>query len=343
LQLVPKPGGFVKDGRIVEITAEQLDYGRQLVRDAGRDGSDGRKDTGSKRGKWAKVTDEEVRRLMGITLMPEEAVACPACCSTFNNWKGSYRTSEHTQKKLRDNAITVITKNLACFLARLSDDFLFVLLALVTLFAWLSKALSQFGNFSLEADQCAVWLSGNHRGTDVSWKGGFVVKSGPAGKMPVVAAALIEEAVALCDSATLPFQVLSQTMSREYWTAVGNVLHDMLRATATERIQKIRAKQLHSLCNWTDDFETLGKDLGIFVMHATASNEERTVDISGVRSCQKFRERYFIMLQLLHCVDYNCNQPLHKLIHKLAYSGDLRLIQQLLLIRVARAQYGWLT
>jgi hypothetical protein len=135
----------------------------------------------------------------------------------------------------------VITKNLACFLARLSDDFLFVLLALVTLFAWLSKALSQFGNFSLEADQCAVWLSRNHRGTDVSLKGGFVVKSGPAGKMPVVAVALIEEAVALCDNVTLPFQVLSKTMWREYWIAVGNVLHDKLRAAATERIQKIRA------------------------------------------------------------------------------------------------------
>jgi hypothetical protein len=64
----------------------------------------------------------------------------------------------------------------------------------------------------------------------------------------------------------------------------------MLRAAATKRIQKIRAKQLHSLCNWTDDFETLGEDLGIFVMHATASTEERTVDISGVRSHQKFGE-----------------------------------------------------
>ena len=326
--------------RVIDMTQRQLDYGRKLARDAGQDGSDGRKDTGSKSGAWQKVPNEGMRRLMGIALMPSEAVACPACFSTFKNWNTSYKTSEQTPQKVRDNATAVITENLAVFLAQLSDEFLLVLLALVTLFGWLSKALSQFGNRTPDADQCAVWLSGNHQGTDVSWTGGFVVRCGPAGRMPIVAAALIEQAVALCDSAALPFQVLTETMGREYWIAVGTVLRGKLRVAATERIAKIRAKQLHSLCNWTDDFKTLGEDLGLFVMYATASDEERTVGISAVRSRQKFRERYFIMLLLLHCVDYKCNQPMHKLIHKLAYTGDLRLIQHLFPISVASTTDG---
>ena len=59
---VDGPPGSGCRPRVIDMTQRQLDYGRQLARNAGQDGSDGRKDTGSKTGWWQKVPNKGMRR-----------------------------------------------------------------------------------------------------------------------------------------------------------------------------------------------------------------------------------------------------------------------------------------
>ena len=81
---VDGPPGSGCRPRVIDMTQRQLDYGRQLARNAGQDGSDGRKDTGSKTGRWQKVPNKGMRRLMGITLMPSDLQPSTALLCALN-------------------------------------------------------------------------------------------------------------------------------------------------------------------------------------------------------------------------------------------------------------------